>query len=62
NGICKINIYSELCIAWNTAIRDMLNNQTTMSCWVCKGLNAGMEAMVDVLARKIRLFKAEGKA
>ncbi len=62
NGICKINIYSELCIAWNTAIRDMLNNQKTMSCWVCKGLSAGMEAMIPVLERKIKLFKAEGKA
>ena len=62
NGICKINIYSELCIAWHTAIRDLLNNQKTMSCWVSKSLNAGMDAMTGVLERKIRLFKAEGKA
>ena len=62
NGICKINIYSELCIAWNSAIRDMLAQQVTMSCWVSKGLYAGMEAMIPVLERKIKLFKAEGKA
>ena len=40
NGIAKINIYSELTAAWNTAMRDFLNKRDLMTCWfvvACKG-------------------------
>ncbi|MBR7121611.1 MAG: class II fructose-bisphosphate aldolase [Lentisphaeria bacterium] len=62
NGICKINIYSEMLTAWNTAMLNELQKLPHMAAWpgvLRKNPDAAMRA---VIREKIELFGSDGKA
>ena len=61
NGIAKVNIYSELTAAWNTAMRDFLNKREMMTCWFVVACKEPDAAMRKVMREKMRMFKSEGK-
>ena len=61
NGIAKVNIYSELTAAWNTAMRDFLNKREMMTCWFVVACKEPDAAMRKVMRDKMRMFKSEGK-
>ena len=61
NGICKINIYSEMLTAWNTAMLNELQKLPHMAAWpgvLRKNPDAAMRA---VIREKIGLFGSNGK-
>ncbi len=62
NGIAKINIYSELTAAWNTAMRDFLNQRKQMTCWFSVACRNSDAAMRRVMRDKILMFRSNGKA
>lgn len=63
NGIAKINIYSELTAAWDTAMRDFLNARGDhMTCWFSVSHAAPDRAMRETMRAKFRAFNAAGKA
>lgn len=62
NGIAKINIYSELTAAWNTAMRDFLNQREQMTCWFSVACRNSDAAMRRVMRDKILMFRSNGKA
>ena len=62
NGICKINIYSELLNAWNTNMLAELQKQPHMAAWPCILRPAPDQAMREVIRKKIRFFGSAGKA
>ena len=62
NGIAKINIYSELTAAWNTAMRDFLNAREQMTCWFAVACKQPNEAMKDAMRNKFLMFNADAKA
>ncbi len=62
NGICKINIYSEMLTAWNTAMLDELQKLPHMAAWpgvLRKNPDAAMRA---VIREKIALFGSNNRA
>ena len=61
NGIAKINIYSELTAAWNTAMRDFLNSREQMTCWFVVACKEPDAAMRQVMRSKMDMFKSTGK-
>ncbi len=61
HGIAKINIYSELTAAWNTAMRDFLNRRGQMTCWFSVACREPDAAMREIMRQKIRMFKSNGK-
>lgn len=61
NGIAKINIYSELTAAWNTAMRDFLNNREQMTCWFVVACKEPDAAMRRVMRSKMDMFKSTEK-
>lgn len=61
DGICKINIYSEMLTAWNTAMLNELQKLPHMAAWpgvLRKNPDAAMRA---VIREKIGLFGSNGK-
>ncbi len=62
NGIAKINIYSELTSAWNTAMKNFLNSREQMTCWFALSCQEPDRAMREAMREKIRMFKSAGKA
>ena len=62
NGITKINIYSELTAAWNTAMRDFLNRREQMTCWFSVACREPDAAMREVMRQKMVAFGSNGKA
>ena len=61
HGIAKINIYSELTAAWNTAMRDFLNKREQMTCWFVVACKEPDTAMRRVMREKMDMFKSSGK-
>ena len=61
NGIAKINIYHELTAAWNTTMRDFLNQREQMTCWFVVACKEPDAAMRKVMREKMRMFRSEGK-
>lgn len=62
NGICKINIYSELLAAWNSAMLSELQQQPHMAVWPCVLRQKPDKAMRKVIREKITFFNSAGKA
>lgn len=62
NGIAKINIYSELTAAWNTAMRDFLNSREQMTCWFSVACKKPDAAMRQAMRDKILMFHSNEKA
>ncbi len=62
NGIAKINIYSEICRAWNTAMLAKLQETNNLSDWFSKFHAEPEKAMREAMRRKITLFGSAGKA
>lgn len=62
NGICKINIYSELLNAWNTEMFAELQKQPHMAVWPCILRKKPDAAMREVIRRKLIFFNSAGKA
>ena len=61
NGISKINIYSELTAAWNTAMRDYLNERKQMTCWFVVACEKPDAAMRAAMRAKMEMFHSNGK-
>ncbi len=61
HGIAKINIYSELTAAWNTAMRDFLNQRKEMTCWFSVVCAEPDKAMREAMREKFRMFNTAGK-
>ena len=56
HGICKVNIFSELIVAWNTTLRDELAQVPHMAAWPAVLRQKPDAAMREVIRRKIRFF------
>ncbi len=61
-GICKINIFSEVLYAFNTSMKETLNNLENMSSWPCVVFEKPIKAMEEMVANKILLFGSDNKA
>jgi fructose-bisphosphate aldolase class II len=61
HGIAKVNIYSELTAAWNTAMRDFLNRREQMTCWFVVACKEPDAAMRKVMREKMRICKSAGR-
>ena len=62
HGICKVNIYSELLTAWNTAMLNELKQLPHMSAWPAVLRKIPDAAMREVIRQKIKFFGSNGKA
>lgn len=62
HGICKVNIYSELLTAWNTAMLDELKQLPHMAAWPAVLRKKPDAAMREVIRQKIKFFGSNGKA
>ena len=60
-GIAKVNIYSELTAAWNTAMRGELDHAPHMAAWPAVLRQKPDAAMREVIRKKIRFFGSAGK-
>jgi ketose-bisphosphate aldolase len=61
-GICKINIYSEMMSAYYGTLKKKLDESATLSLWVSKANREPLEALREVVKRKIELLGSVGKA
>ena len=61
HGICKVNIFSELIAAWNTAMRGELDHAPHMAAWPAVLRQRPDAAMREVIRKKIRFFGSAGK-
>lgn len=61
-GVCKINIYSEMLHAFNSEMKDILNNSEHLSLWPSSSNKKPLLALKNVVKNKIKLFKSENKA
>ncbi len=62
NGICKINIYSELLNAWNSTMYKVLGGLKNMSTWPSVIQVQPDAAMRQVIKDKIAMFGSKGRA
>lgn len=62
NGICKINIFSELLNAWNSSLLEILGSLNNLSSWPSVTRKKSDLAMREVMRGKINLFGSKGKA
>ena len=62
NGICKINIYSEMLNAWNSEMLKELQNTPHLAAWPCVLRKNADAAMRAVIREKIMMFGSDGKA
>lgn len=62
HGICKVNIYSEMLSAWNTAMLEELKQLPHMAAWPAVLRKKPDAAMREVIRQKIRFFGSENKA
>ncbi len=62
NGICKINIYSEMLTAWNTAMLAELQKLPHMAAWHGVLRKNPDSAMREVIREKITFFGSAGQA
>ncbi len=61
HGITKINIYSDVVGAMNTALKAKLDTITNPSTWPCYVFEDAMEKMKDVVRNKVRTFGSAGR-
>ena len=61
HGISKVNIYSELLTAWNTAMLDELKQLPHMAAWPAVLRKKPDAAMREVIRRKIKFFGSDNK-
>ncbi len=61
-GICKINIFSEVLLAFNAAMKETVTAMTSLNAWPSVLYRAPDAAMRNVMSGKIRLFGGEGRA
>ncbi|MBE6390090.1 MAG: class II fructose-bisphosphate aldolase [Lentisphaerae bacterium] len=61
NGICKVNIYSELLTAWNSAMLEELRALPHMAAWPAVLRKKPDAAMREVIRQKIRFFGSANK-
>jgi len=62
NGICKINIFSELLNAWNSSMLEVLKDLRNMSSWPTVVRAKSDAALRQVVREKIIAFGSNGKA
>jgi len=62
NGICKVNIYSEMLTAWNSAMLEELKKLPHLAAWPAVLRKNPEAAMREVIRQKIRFFGSAGKA
>ena len=62
NGICKINIFSELLNAWNSSLLETLASMKNLSNWPSVTRKKADASMRETIRGKIRLFGSKGKA
>jgi len=62
NGITKINVFTDILIAYYTELREGLNNSDNMGKWPVFVNEKPLEAMKNVVKDKIRQFGSAGKA
>ncbi len=62
NGISKVNIYSEMLTAWNSAMLNELQQLPHMAAWHGVLRQKPDAAMREVIREKIRFFGSAGKA
>ena len=60
-GVSKINIFSEILCAYNTALKDSLNHLGNLSSWPCVTFKEANEAQRAMIRNKIRLFGSNNK-
>ena len=60
HGICKVNIYSELLTAWNTAMLEELKKLPHMAAWPAVLRKVPDAAMREVIRQKIKFFGSAG--
>lgn len=58
NGICKINIYTDLCNAAYAGMQEAINNKMMY----CEGRNLKVKYIKEACKEKIRLFGSVNKA
>lgn len=61
HGISKVNIYSELLTAWNTAMLDELKALPHMAAWPAVLRKKPDAAMREVIRQKIKFFGSDNK-
>lgn len=61
-GICKMNVFSELLIAYYSAMKEQLNETDNMSIWPITANKKPLEALKEVVRKKIILLGSDGKA
>lgn len=62
SGICKLNIFSEMLTAFNGEMKTELNVASHMAIWPYKACEKPLEALRDVVRKKIELVGSVGKA
>ncbi len=62
NGICKINIYTDLVRAWNTALKDEMANLSEITRWPIALYKKPIAAMKEKGAYYMELFGSAGRA
>lgn len=62
NGICKLNIFSELLCAFYGTMREELNEAEHLAIWPCKANRGPIAAMKEVIKAKLVLTGSAGKA
>ena len=62
HGISKVNIYSEMLTAWNSAMLEELKARPHMAAWPAVLRKKPDAAMREVIRQKIRFFGSAGKA
>lgn len=60
-GVSKINIFSEILCAYNTALKESLNRLKNLSSWPCVTFKEANEAQREMIRNKIRLFGSNNK-
>ncbi|QTL99587.1 ketose-bisphosphate aldolase [Iocasia frigidifontis] len=61
NGICKINIFSEILNAFFTAMKEKLNSTDNMSMWPHMAYEEPTKAMKETIEAKILLFGSNNR-
>ncbi len=61
-GICKLNIYSEMLIAYYGELKKKLETSASLAIWVSKANEEPLKALKEVVKEKIDLMGSAGKA
>lgn len=62
NGICKLNIYSEMMSAYYGELKNKLETSASLAIWVSKANEKPLEALKAVVKEKMELIGSVGKA